>query len=48
VVQCLASTLRRRDGNAQVLFYLFLPDELSNAARPETGVKGSIFSAGFA
>jgi len=48
MVQCLASTLRRRDGNVQVLFYLFLSDELSNAARPEAGVKGSIFRAGLA
>jgi len=48
VVQCLASTLRRRYGNAQVLFDLFLSDELGNAARPEAGVKGSIFRAGLA
>jgi len=47
VVQCLASTFRRRDGNAQVLFNLFLPDELIEVARPQAGVKGSIFSAGF-
>jgi hypothetical protein len=47
VVECLTSAFRRRDGNTQVLFGLFLPDELIKMARPEAGVKGSIFSTGF-
>jgi hypothetical protein len=48
MVQGLASAFRRRDGDAQVLFNLFLPDELIEMARPQVGVKGSVFSAGFA
>jgi len=47
VVQCLAPTLSRRDGNVQILLDFFLSDELIEAAWPEAGVKGSIFSAGF-
>jgi len=47
VVECLTSPFRRRDGDAQVLFGLFLADELIKVARPEAGVKGSIFSTGF-
>jgi hypothetical protein len=47
VVQCLAPALRRRDGNAQVLFNLFLADEIIEVAWPQAGFKGSIFNAGF-
>ena len=47
MVERFTSTLRRRDGNAQVLFYLFLPDEIIEVAWPQAGVKGSIFRAGF-
>jgi len=47
VVQGFASTLRCRDGDAQVLFNLFLPDEFIELAWPQAGVKGSIFSTGF-
>jgi hypothetical protein len=47
MVECLTSTLGRGDSNAQVTFDLFLPDEIIEAARPETGVEGSIFSTGF-
>jgi hypothetical protein len=46
MVECLTSAFRRRDGNTQVLFGLFLADELIKVARPEAGVKGSIFSDG--
>jgi hypothetical protein len=47
VVQRFTSALRRCDGNAKILFNLFLPDELIEAARPQAGVKRSIFNAGF-
>jgi len=47
MVKCLASTFGRGYSNAQVLFDLLLPDEVIDAARPEAGVKGSIFYTGF-
>jgi len=48
VVKCLTSAFRRRDGDTQVLFGLFLANELIKMTRPEAGVKGGIFSTGFA
>ena len=46
MVKCLTSPFGRGDGNAQVIFDFFLPDELIEATRPETGVEGGIFSTG--
>jgi hypothetical protein len=47
MVERFTSTFRRRDGDAQVLFDLFLADEITKTARSKAGVKRRIFSAGF-